>query len=319
MNARSDRRSPTTLVISIPSLLLLIGMIEVAIGLIVYKVSNGNANSLWLWLLETISSTVMTLLLILPLLKRNQRVLEALSRSRITAVQALEREQELNRLKSKLISLVTHDFQTPLISIQGYISLLCQGYPNLAIETQRHYFNRMELSIDHLIHLLEQVLLIGKSDFGKLQCYSTKFNLKDLCDELIESLQLRSDRHLIKLSYVGDYEIEADSGLIRQILINLLTNAIKYSPNATPIRLAVQHKKDQLILQVEDQGIGIPLDEQPYLFELFHRCSNAQSIHGSGLGLAVVKASVDAHNGQIRINSQIGEGTIIIVMIPLTG
>jgi hypothetical protein len=167
------------------------------------------------------------------------------------------------------------------------------------------------------MYLLEQVLLIGKSDSGKLQCYPTQFNLKELCHEVVESLQLHSDRPSIEFSYMGDnVDATLDPALIRQILINLLSNAIKYSPKHQPIRLTVNHQDSAIVLQVQDQGIGIPLDEQAHLFDLFYRCSNVQSIRGSGLGLAVVKTCVDAHNGKIQMTSQLGEGTTITITFP---
>ncbi len=248
-------------------------------------------------------------------LSQTQRELQ---QAKIDALRALEQEKELNRLKSEFISLVTHDFHTPLVSIQGYISLLRQHCPSLAVETQHRYFSKIESSVDHLMYLLEQVLLIGKSESGKLQCYPTDFDLKELCHELIESLQLQDDLHPIEFSYIGNNsDVELDQALIRQILINLLTNSIKYSPEDRPIRLIIERKEDTIVLQVEDQGIGIPAEEQAHLFELFHRCSNVQSIRGSGLGLAVVKTCVDAHNGQIQVTSQIGEGTIVTVTLPL--
>jgi signal transduction histidine kinase len=248
------------------------------------------------------------------------RTQSELQQARADALRALEQEKELNRLKSEFISLVTHDFHTPLVSIQGFVSLLRQKDADLPAATQHRYFNRIEAAVDHLMYLLEQVLLIGKSESGKLHCYPTPFNLKELCSEIVESLQLQDDRHPVEFSCTGnDINVELDPALIRQILINLLTNAVKYSPNQHPVRLTALHRENEIVLQVEDRGIGIPLEEQSHLFELFHRCSNAQSIRGSGLGLAVVKTCVDALGGQIQIDSQVGKGTIVTVTLPLTG
>lgn len=246
------------------------------------------------------------------------RTQKELSQARVDALRALQQEKELNRLKSEFIALVTHDFHTPLVSIQGFISLLRQGCPNLPVATQERYFNKMDASVEHLMYLLEQVLLIGKSESGKLQSYPTQFNFKDLCQEIIESLQLQNTHRLIHFSYLGDDNpVELDPALIRQILLNLLTNAVKYSPNDRPIYFRVELENSTLTLKVEDQGIGIPVEEQAHLFELFHRCSNATSIRGSGLGLAVVKTCIEALNGQIHINSQVDQGTIVTARIPL--
>ncbi len=245
------------------------------------------------------------------------RTQKELQQARSEALRALEQQKELNRLKSEFISLVTHDFHTPLVSIQGFTSLLRQGCPNLPIETQQRYFNKIDASVEHLMYLLEQVLLIGKSESGKLQCYPTSVNLEAFCGELIESFQLQSDRHPIEFSYTGNKTtVEIDPTLLRQILINLLTNAIKYSSENSSVRLAVEYQASAIAFQVQDRGIGIPLEEQSRLFEPFYRCSNVKSVRGSGLGLAVVKTCVDAHNGQIQITSQVGQGTIVTIQIP---
>jgi signal transduction histidine kinase len=245
------------------------------------------------------------------------RTQKELQQAKAEALRALEQEKELSRLKSEFISLVTHDFHTPLVSIQGFVSLLRQNGLTLPNQTLQRYFNKIDASIEHLMYLLDQVLLIGKSESGKLNCYPMPFDLKTFCQELIDSLQLDSDRSPIQFSYVGtNTQVELDQALLRQILINLLTNAIKYSPDDHPIRLTVERGAGAIVLQVQDQGIGIPPEEQSHLFELFHRCTNVQSIRGSGLGLAVVKTCVDAHNGQIQINSQVGVGTTVQVILP---
>lgn len=245
------------------------------------------------------------------------RTQQDLQQAKVEALRALAQEKELNRLKTEFIALVTHDFHTPLVSIQGFISLLRQNCPDLPIATQHRYFNKIEASVDHLMYLLEQILLIGKSETGKLPCYPTPFKLPEFCQELIDSLQLQSDRQPITFTYTGHTsEVELDPALIRQILINLLTNAIKYSPRDRPIRLTVEVLVDAIVLQVEDQGIGIPAAEQSQLFQLFHRCSNVQSIRGSGLGLAVVKSCVDVHRGHIQMDSQVGRGTRVKVTLP---
>ncbi|MFB2877343.1 ATP-binding protein [Floridanema aerugineum] len=247
---------------------------------------------------------------------RKQIELE-LEQARAEALQALAQEKELNRLKSEFVSLVTHDFHAPLVSIQGFNSLLRQGCPNLPIETQNRYFNKIDASVNHLMYLLEQVLLIGKSESGKLQCYPTTVNLEEFCRELIESFQLQSNDNPIEFSYTSDRtSVEIDETIVRQIMINLLTNAAKYSPQSSAINLTVECEESAIVLQVQDRGIGIPPEEQTHLFEAFYRCSNVKSVRGSGLGLAVVKTCVDAHNGEISIISQIGQGTTVTVTLP---
>lgn len=256
------------------------------------------------------------LMIVRDISDRKQIELE-LEKARAEALQALAQEKELNRLKSEFVSLVTHDFHAPLVSIQGFNSLLRQGCPNLPIERQNRYFNKIDASVNHLMYLLEQVLLIGKSESGKLQCYPTTVNLEEFCRELLEYFQLESNNNPIEFSYKSDRtSVEIDETIVRQIMINLLTNAAKYSPQSSAIYLKVQCEESAIVLQVQDRGIGIPPEEQPHLFEAFYRCSNVKSVRGSGLGLAVVKTCVDAHNGEISIISQIGQGTTVTVTLP---
>ncbi|MGE5656908.1 MAG: response regulator [Actinomycetota bacterium] len=245
------------------------------------------------------------------------RTKKELQQARAEALRALEQEKELHRLKSEFMSLVTHDFHTPLVSIQGFTSLLRQGCKTLPFETQHRYFNKIDALVAHLMYLLEQVLLIGKSEFGKLQCYPTIFNLESFCRELIDSLQIADDIPAIEFFYTSENNtVELDPTLLRQILINLLSNAIKYSPENSSICLTVQCQNDEIALIVQDRGIGIPTEEQTHLFQPFYRCSNVKSVRGSGLGLAVVKTCIDAHNGSIQITSKVGQGTIVKVTLP---
>jgi signal transduction histidine kinase len=245
------------------------------------------------------------------------RTQQALKQAQAEALRALAQEKELNRLKSEFVSLITHDFHTPLVSIRGFNSLLRQGYPDLSEEAQHRYFNKIDASVEHLMYLLEQVLLIGKSESGKLQSSPTTFNLESFLSELIESLQLMDDHQRVELTYSGDRTIKLDEVLLRQILTNLITNAVKYSPKHSPVSLTAQRQPHTLILEIKDHGIGIPAEEQGHLFEAFYRCSNVSSVRGSGLGLAVVKTCLDALDGEIAIASQVKQGTRVVVTLPL--
>ncbi|MCU0566667.1 MAG: hybrid sensor histidine kinase/response regulator [Oculatellaceae cyanobacterium Prado106] len=255
------------------------------------------------------------------------RTQKALQSAKAETLKALQQEQQLNRLKSEFMAMVTHDFHTPLVSIQGFASLLQQDdllqqdpqqppkSPMLSPETRQRYFSKIESSIDHLRHLLEQVLLIGQSDSGKLQCHPTEFDLEPFCQELIEWFP---DHHrAIEFRYQCDRpSVLLDQTLLRQILINILTNAIKYSPTHTPIYFTVEQIDNAILFTVQDFGIGIPPEEQSRLFEPFFRGSNVQAFRSSGLGLAVVKTCVDTHGGDIEVISQVDQGTTVVVTLP---
>lgn len=239
-----------------------------------------------------------------------------LQQSKLEALKALDRERELNRLKAEFVSMISHDFRTPLTSIQGFADLLRHDR-HLPSETQDRYFDKIESAVAHLLQLLNEVLLLGSIDAAKVQCQPTITNLEEFCHELIESLQASSRHHPIQLTCIGDCtQAEVDPILLHQILSNLLSNAIKYSPQMQPILIALHCQPGQVRLQVRDQGIGIPADELPHVFDAFYRCRNVDRIEGTGLGLAVVKKCVEVHQGQIQLDSQQGVGTTFIVTLP---
>jgi two-component system, sensor histidine kinase and response regulator len=246
-----------------------------------------------------------------------------LRRMRIELSQALVKEQELNRLKSEFISMVSHDFRTPLCSIQGFAELLRHYSHGLSAEKQDQYFDRINASVEHLIALLDEVLLIGSFEVGKIKCRLTSIHLASFCQELIETFQLSiSHSHEIHLSLsetIQQFHLEADRNLLQQIFFNLLSNAAKYSPHQTEIQLDLQHLNQQIIFRVIDRGIGIPAENLPFLFDSFYRCTNVGEIKGTGLGLAIVKRCVDTLGGKIQVESTLGDGTTFTVTFPETG
>ena len=166
--------------------------------------------------------------------------------------------------------------------------------------------------------LLDDVLLIGKADAGKLEFNPSPIDLIEFCRELVEGMQITTTAHKILLRTQGD-SINAgmDEKLLRQVLGNLLSNAIKYSPNGGSIYFDIISREGAAIFRIQDEGIGIPMGDRDRLFHSFHRASNVGNISGTGLGLAIVKKSVDAHGGQIHMKSEVGVGTIFMVKIPL--
>jgi signal transduction histidine kinase len=139
------------------------------------------------------------------------------------------------------------------------------------------------------------------------------------CHELVEELQLSSqEKHRISFTFLGSYrEACLDEKLLRQILTNLLSNALKYSPDGGKIYFELAFAQDTVTFRIQDEGIGIPLKDQAQLFEVFYRSSNVGTISGTGLGLAIVKRCVDVHQGQISVESNVGVGTTFIVTLPL--
>jgi len=245
-----------------------------------------------------------------------------LQQARTEALRALEQEKELNRLKTEFFSMISHDFRSPLTSIRGFSELLRQidssNKQALSPEVQERYFEKIDGAIDHMLNLLDEVLLIGSLESGKARYEPIAIDLLDFCQELVEFLQINTSDHQLELVCKNACDhAEIDPTLLRQILTNLISNAIKYSPNGGTIQFTLDCQDGWGMFQIQDQGIGIPPTNQPHLFETFYRCSNVGSIKGTGLGLAVVKRCVDAHYGKISIVSTEGIGTTVTVTLPI--
>ncbi|MDJ0708598.1 MAG: hybrid sensor histidine kinase/response regulator [Leptolyngbyaceae cyanobacterium MO_188.B28] len=241
-----------------------------------------------------------------------------LQQAKADALRALEREKELNRLKSEFVSMITHDFKTPLASIQGFAGLLQAAEEGLTEATKIRYFDKIDAAIEHMRQLLDNVLLISGAEVGKLQCHPTRLNLESFCRDLVESMQLSQDHNnSIRFTCASESpQANIDPMLLRQILSNLLANAIKYSPAGEVIQFDLICQDNTAQLRIQDHGIGIPQDDLCDLFQAFHRCNNVGQIRGTGLGLAVVKKCVEAHSGEIHLESQEGEGTTVTVTLP---
>lgn len=232
---------------------------------------------------------------------------------------ALAREQELNELKSNFISMVSHEFRTPMTVIKSSIEILEHHGNTLSDERRIKYFLRIHTAIDKMLQLLDEILFINKTEVGKVTYQPTLINLEKFCLELAELHQITTrNKHKIVFSYQGKSQyIEVDEELLNCILSNLLSNAIKYSPHEGEVHFNVICQDDNISFRIQDQGIGIPIKDQSNLFQNFYRASNVSNIQGSGLGLAIVKKCVDIHRGTIEINSEMGMGTTVTVNLPL--
>lgn len=233
--------------------------------------------------------------------------------------QSLAKEKELSDLKSNIISVVSHEYRTPLTSILTSAELL-QHYGYQWPEEKRHrHLDRIQISVKHLTQLVSDVLLISKAEAGKLEFNPAPLDLVVFCSELVEELQLATKtEHNINFKSCGSCkDASLDEKLLRQFLSNLLSNAIKYSPEGGNIQFDLICKDDTAIFRIQDRGIGIPLEDQAQLFEPFHRSRNVGTISGTGLGLAIAKKCVEQHGGQIGVESEVGVGTTFTIRLPL--
>lgn len=246
------------------------------------------------------------------------QILKRLQNSEQSMLRALEQEQELNLLKSSFISMASHEFRTPMTMIRTAVELLQNFGHELTEEKRQQYFDWIKTAIQRITQLLDEVLLLSSTETG-LRYKPEPIDLTELCTELTEDLQFsNSDSHTILFDQQGDCsKAVMDAALLRHILTNLLSNALKYSPQGGEIRFKLNCHNNTAIFQVQDHGIGIPTNDQMHLFETFYRCGNVGKIQGTGLGLAIVKKCVDLHQGRIEVYSQHGAGTTFTVALPL--
>lgn len=248
------------------------------------------------------------------------QILQRLKESEAAILQLLYKERELNQLKSTFISMVSHEFRNPLTTLVLTSQLLQEFEEKLTPEKKSRCFEQMKTSIHNMTQLLDEVMLLGKTEVGKLQYEPTPLNLEKFCRQLTEAMQLGDhNRHQLIFSCQGNCtKVEMDEGLLRHILTNIISNALKYSPQGKEIKFDLVCRDHKAIFRIQDQGIGIPENERNRLFETFSRCSNVGRIEGTGLGLAIVNKCVDLYGGHIQIDSEVKVGTTVTISLPLS-
>lgn len=232
---------------------------------------------------------------------------------------SLETEKHLSELKSRFVTMTSHEFRTPLTTILSSAELI-EDFGTIWSNEKKHlHLNRIKANVKHMTQLLEDVMLIGKAEVGKLDCHLTRFEVVQFCRDLVDEIHPNniSNHQIAFVSQISTFHAYLDEKLLRHILTNLLSNAVKYSPHGGTINFNLGCRKEEVSFQIQDRGIGIPSTELERLFSSFYRASNVGNISGTGLGLAIVKKAVDLHQGKIAIKSEVGVGTTFLVSIPL--
>lgn len=232
---------------------------------------------------------------------------------------ALEREKELNELKTRFVSMVSHEFRTPLTSILSSTEIMSRYRDRLEPERQERLLHVITESVQHMIDLLEDILVFGRAEANKLQFEPMPIDPHMLCREIVEEVSSSTDeRHVIRLKAVEvPGQVCIDVKLLRHILTNLLTNAVKYSPDGCAVDCTLEFEGNSLVVSVSDRGIGMSREDMDHLYEPFYRARSVDTIPGTGLGLAIVKQSVDRHGGTIDVQSELGKGTTFTVVLPV--
>jgi PAS domain S-box-containing protein len=232
---------------------------------------------------------------------------------------ALEQEKELNQLKSRFVSMVSHEFRNPLNIINGYAALIEKQGAGWSQEKQVQVSQKIKKAVNNLVSLLDDVLIISKGQVGKQAFNPTPINLKQYCQNLVAEMQLVANpaHQICLLAPEPEINVDLDETLLQQILTNLLSNAIKYSPQGGDILFELTYNDEIITFKIADKGIGISKEDQQKLFESFYRAKNVNNIPGTGLGLAIVKQAVELHQGKINVTSDLGVGTTFIITIPV--
>lgn len=252
--------------------------------------------------------------------KMLREALSELERSKEELNQAFENEKELSELKSRFVTMASHEFRTPLSTILSSAYLL-EKYNELKPDPRvDKHINRIKGAVGGMKSILEDFLSLGKLEEGLVQTHIEKVNpsaidrlLKDLLQEL-DGL-LKTGQQIQYINSVATV-VCLDKNLVKNILVNLISNAVKFSPEHSVIKVISLVEDDHFIISVEDKGMGISDDDQQHLFERFFRAKNASNIQGTGLGLHIVVKYLDLLNGKIMMKSKLNEGTIFTIYIP---
>jgi PAS domain S-box-containing protein len=231
---------------------------------------------------------------------------------------SLEREKELGKLKTSFVSMASHEFRTPLTAIHAIADVILLYKEKLSKDEVEKRLIKIKKEVQDMAIMLDDILIIGKSDSQKLEFKAIEIDLVYLVKNIITEYQLTQaeERDVIYKFSMDKIMLNADPKWIKHIVINLFSNAIKYSNSPTSVGIDIRQEKNTIILSVSDQGIGISEKDQKVLFEPFHRGENVGNISGTGLGLTVLEKAVLLHKGKIGVLSEIDKGTEISIHIP---
>jgi PAS domain S-box-containing protein len=230
----------------------------------------------------------------------------------------LAQEQDAHNTRSRFFSMISHEFRTPLSTIISSIGLLQHYESRLSLEKRMAYYEKVLRQARILSEQLDEMLLLLRTDLAASNYQPQPDDIVTLCYDVIDTLATGHPSRSIQLDSTHEsLRIDMDRKLIWRVLANLISNALKYSPDDKPVVVSLDVQNDTVEIRVADKGIGIPSHEQAQLFEPFFRASNATEKPGTGLGLTIVKQAIELHGGSIRVESTANVGTTFFVTLPL--
>jgi PAS domain S-box-containing protein len=234
-------------------------------------------------------------------------------------LRTLAREKELGQLRSNFVSMVSHEFRTPLAIIQSSAEILDDYQGQLEKAERKDHLQSIRKNTRRMAALMEETLLIGSFDAGKMEFKPTLLELRTFVRRLVDEVLSATNRRCPIEFLLAEMPtmVQADGRLLRHIFTNLLHNAVKYSDAGRVVQFEIVCPGADIVCTIRDKGIGIPEADREWLFNAFHRGRNVGDRPGTGLGLVIVKRCVDLHGGQIKVESKLGEGTVVTVRLPI--
>ncbi|HVU58500.1 MAG TPA: ATP-binding protein [Puia sp.] len=246
-----------------------------------------------------------------------REALQELEHSQQELNEALNKEKELNEIKSRFVSMASHEFRTPLSTVLSSAALLSRYILTEDQDKRDKHIRKIKDSVKHLNDLLGDFLSLGRLEEGRIQAEMAAFPVKEFLDEVVEEMRpLARPGQTIHCDCDGQYEFISDKRLLRNVLINLLSNASKFSSEGAGIWLTARHSSEALTISVRDEGIGISDEDQQHLFSSFFRGANALNIEGTGLGLHIVRRYVELLGGSMKLDSILDKGTTVTIEVP---
>ena len=239
-------------------------------------------------------------------------------RTEMEMLNALKKERELGELKSRFVSMASHEFRTPLSTILSSANLIARQNEPGQEDQRLKNVERIRSSVKNLVGILDEFLSLGRLEEGKVSVKPEAFDLVAFMEAIVPELQHAhkpGQRVHIRASQTS-IPVTLDKQFVRNIFLNLLSNALKYSPEGKPVDITMEGLDKQVWVRIADQGVGIPEDEHKHLFDLFFRARNATNIQGTGLGLPIVKKYIDLMQGDIAVESRLESGTTFTVTLP---
>jgi signal transduction histidine kinase len=256
----------------------------------------------------------------LPRYRRRQReLLEQWARASEHERAAAAELAETDKNKSEFLALVSHELRTPLTAVKGFVDTVLLHWDGLPDERRRELLGRASTNADELGRLVSQLMEFARSDAGPIEVVPSELNVLDAVDGALRGLAPVVAGHTVEVDVPGSLVVEADADAFNHVLVNLLTNAVKFSPAGTCVRVRARAEDDEVVVSVIDNGAGIARDEQARIFDRYYQSSNGAGGRGTGIGLTIAQRFTELHGGRIWVESELGHGATFSFTMPAAG